>query len=309
MSNLNDAIGLRIRYGTTHAQYETEYEPASGTIWGYFNPRGRPCFSLGLLRDIRLHDSALAVNGGKVEIEGDLHSPKFYVCGSRVPGVFNLGGDLSLFLMLIRSKDRQALSAYARMCIDNMFARIQNYYAPNLITVSMVQGDALGGGFECALSSDVVVAERGTQLGLPEILFNMFPGMGAYSLLARRVGMRDAEKMMLSGRMMSAEELHAAGVVDVLANPGEAEAATREWISRAAKRHNGMQAVLRARTLVHPITRQELDSITDVWVDAAFRLTEKDLRMMGRIVRSQLRLSENMAEAETATVEPMAAAV
>jgi DSF synthase len=121
--------------------------------------------------------------------------------------------------------------------------------------------------------------------------------------------MRDAEKMMLSGRMMSAEELHAAGVVDVLANPGEAEAATSEWIARASKRHNGMQAVLRARTLVHPITRQELDSIAEVWVDAAFRLTEKDLRMMGRIVRSQLRLSEHTAEAETATVEPMAAAV
>ena len=111
MSNLNDAIGLRIRYGNANAQYETEYEPATGTIWGYFNPRGRPCFSLGLLRDIRLHDTAIAVNGGKVEIEGDLHSPKFYVCGSRVPGVFNLGGDLTLILNLSRSKDRQTLAA------------------------------------------------------------------------------------------------------------------------------------------------------------------------------------------------------
>lgn len=309
MSNMNDAIGLRIRYGSTNTQYETEFEPATGTIWGYFNPRGRPCFSLGLLRDIRLHDSALAVNGGKVEIEGDLHTPKFYVCGSRVPGVFNLGGDLSLFLMLIRSKDRQALAAYARMCIDNMFARIQNYYSSSLITISMVQGDALGGGFECALSSDVVVAERGTHLGLPEILFNMFPGMGAYSLLARRIGMREAEKLILSGRMATAEELHAAGLVDVLANPGEAEAATNEWIARTAKRHNGTQAVLRARTLVHPITRQELDSITDVWVDAAFQLAEKDLRMMARLVRSQMRLSEQLSDVDATAIEPMVAAV
>jgi DSF synthase len=308
MSNMNDAIGLRIRYGNTNGQYETEFEPATGTVWGYFNPRGRPCFGLGLLRDIRSHDSAIAVNGGKVEIEGDLHTPKFYVCGSRVPGVFNLGGDLSLFLMLIRSKDRQALAAYARMCIDNMFARIQNYHVANVITISMVQGDALGGGFECALSSDVVVAERGTQFGFPEILFNMFPGMGAYSLLARRIGMREAEKIILSGRMMSAEELQAAGVVDVLADPGEAEYATGEWIARTAKRHNGTQAVLRARTLVHPITRQELDSIADVWVDAAFRLADKDLRLMARIVRSQMRLSESLTCAES-TLEPIAAAV
>jgi DSF synthase len=107
---------------------------------------------------------------------------------------------------------------------------------------------------------------------------------------------------------MSAEELHAAGVVDVLADPGEAEAASSEWIARTAKRHNGTQAVLRARTLVHPITRQELDSIADVWVDAAFRLAEKDLRMMARIVRSQMRLSENLTDVESA-LEPVAAAV
>lgn len=296
MSNLCDLMGLRLRYGGSETQFETEFEPATGTIWGYFKPRGRPCFSLGLLRDIRRHDSALTANRGKVEVEGELLPAKFYVCGSRTPGVFNLGGDLSLFLMLIRTQDREALSNYARMCIDNMFARMQSYSAPNLITISMVQGDALGGGFECALSSDIVVAEEGTQLGLPEILFNMFPGMGAYSLLARRVGMREAERMILSGRMMSATELHEAGIVDVLAKPGEAEIATRAWISRNARRHNGIQAVYRARALVQPVTRQELDSIADLWVDSAFRLTDKDLRMMGRLVRSQVRLAESVEE-------------
>ncbi|MFN2643526.1 MAG: crotonase/enoyl-CoA hydratase family protein [Burkholderiales bacterium] len=307
MSNLCDTVGLRIRYGKPQSQFQTEFDPATSTVWGYFNPHGRPCFNLGLLKDIRAHDSALAVNGGKVDIEGDLHNAKYYVCGSRVQDVFNLGGDLSLFLMLIRVKDREALANYARMCIDNMFARIQNYYASNLITISMVQGDALGGGFECALSSDVVVAEEGVQMGLPEILFNMFPGMGAYSLLARRIGMREAEKMMLSGRMMCAEELHAAGIVDVLAKRGEAEAATSEWIARCSRRHNGTQAVFRARALVQPIKREELDSIADVWVDAAFRLSEKDLRMMGRIIRSQMRLAEGSSELQALT-PPLAAA-
>ena len=308
MSNLCDAMGLRMRYGKPESQFETEFEPATGTIWGYFNPHGSPCFSLGLLRDIRQHDSALAANGGKVEVEGDLLPAKFYVCGSRVPGAFNLGGDLSLFLMLIRSKDRDALANYARMCIDNMFARIQNYFSANLITISMVQGDALGGGFECALSSNIVVAEEGVHMGLPEILFNMFPGMGAYSLLARRVGMQEAEKLILSGRMIPAAELHEAGIVDVLAKPGEAEAATREWIVRNSKRHNGMQAVFRTRALVQPLTRQELDSIADLWVDAAFRVSEKDMRMMGRIVRSQMRRTEAVEDTEAVT-QALAAAV
>ena len=292
MSNMHDVRGLRLPYGRLDSQYQTEFEPGTGTIWGYFNPHSTPCFSLGLLKDVRAHDNALALNGGKVQIEGDLHEARYYVCGSRVPGVFNLGGDLALFMMLINSRSREALAQYARMCIDNMYARIQNYYTSNLVTISMVQGDALGGGLECALSSDIIVAEESVQMGLPEILFNLFPGMGACSLLTRRIGMRAAEELILSGRISSGAALHEAGIVDVLAKDGEAETAVQDWILRNAKRQNGTQAVLRARQLVHPITRQELDAIAELWVDAALRLQERDLKMMGRLVRSQARRME-----------------
>ena len=292
MSNLRDAEGLRMPYGKANSQYQTEFEPATGTIWGYFNPRGTACFSLGLLKDIRAHDSQLAVNGGQIDFDGEMHRVNYYVAGSRVPRVFNLGGDLALFVLLIKSRDREALAHYARLCIDNMYPRIQNYYSPNMVTISMVQGDALGGGFECALSSDVVIAEESAQLGCPEILFNLFPGMGAYSLLSRRIGMRAAEELILSGRMLPAKQLHEMGIVDVLAKDGEAELAVRDWIAKSWKRRNGTQAVLRARQLIQPITREELDAITEVWVDAALRLEDKDLKMMSRIVRSQMRRME-----------------
>ena len=286
-------IGLRTTYGKSNGQYETEYEPASGTIWGYFKPKGNACFNLGLLKDIREHDSALAANGGGIEVEGELRKVNYYVLGSRASAVFNLGGDLALFVLLIKSRDREALAHYAKLCIDNLYPRIQNFFCPTLATISLVQGDALGGGFECALSSDVIVAEEGTQLGLPEILFNLFPGMGAYSLLARRIGMRAAEEMILSGRVMSARQLHEIGVVDVLAPQGEGENAVNEWIAKNRKRRNGLQAVFRARQLVHPVTREELDAITDTWVDAALRLEDRDLKMMSRIVRAQMRRMES----------------
>jgi DSF synthase len=289
MSNMRDMMGLCVPYGKADSQYETYFEPASSTIWGYFNPRGTPCFSLGLLKDIRAHDSQLAVSGGQVELEGQQHQVDYYVCGSRVRGVFNLGGDLSLFVMVIKSGDRAALAHYARMCIDNMHARIQNYYSPRMVTISMVQGDALGGGLECALSSDVVVAEESAQMGLPEIMFNLFPGMGAYSLITRRIGMRAAEQLILSGRVRSAAELHEMGLVDVLAKDGQAEAAVREWIAKNAKRRNGTQAVFRTRQLVHPITREELDAVAEVWVDAALRLEERDFKMINWLVRAQQR--------------------
>ena len=293
MSNLRDAMGLCISYGNENSQYQTEFEPASGTIWGYFNPRHSACFSLGLLNDIAAHDEALARNAGQIEWEGSLYRANHYVLASRTPRVFNMGGDLALFAMLIKAQDRQAIAHYAKLCIDNLHRRIDNFCSPTLTTISLVQGDALGGGFEAALTSDVIVAEESAQMGLPEILFNLFPGMGACSLLARRIGMRAAEELILSGKILSAAELHRLGVVDVVATDGQGETAVRNWIAKNAKRRNGMQAVFRARQFIHPVTRAELDGIVELWVDAALRLGERDLKMMNRLVRAQMKRMES----------------
>jgi len=309
MSNMSDAVGLRAPCTRRYTELEFEFEPATGALWGFMKQRGNACFNLGILKDIRDHDEALTANGGSVEFEGSLHKVNWYVAASRVPKVFNLGGDLALFLLLIKARDRDALAHYARLCIDNVYARINNYNCPSVTTLSLVQGDALGGGFETALSSDVLIAEESAQMGLPEILFNLFPGMGAYSLLARRIGMRAAENLILSGRVLSAAKLHEMGVVDVLAKDGEGEAAVRDWIAANARRRNGLQGVLRARQHVFPVTRGELDAIADTWVDCALRLEDKDLRMMGRVVRAQMRRMEEGGVTDiVAEAEAMAAA-
>jgi DSF synthase len=310
MSNMYDTVGLCMPYGRTDSQYQTEFEPGSGTIWGYFNPRDATCFSPALLKDICAHDDALTMNGGRIELEGQSYKANHYVLGSRTPGVFNMGGDLALFAMLIKVGDREAIAHYAKLCVDNMFRRIQHFSCPTLTTITLVQGDALGGGFEAALTSDVIVAEESAQMGLPEILFNLFPGMGACSLLARRIGLRAAEDLILSGKVMTAAELHKLGVVDVLATDGQGETAVRNWIAKNAKRRNGMQAVFRARQFIHPVTREELDGIVGLWVDAALRLGERDLRMMNRLVRAQMRrmASGPAAEAAAPLEESLAAA-
>ena len=287
MSNMNDAVGLRIPYGSENGQFQTEFEMASGTVWGYMNPKGNPCFSLALLRDIRAHDEALEASGGLIEAEGEQHPVRYYVGASRSTGAYNLGGDLALFMLLIKARDRVALSRYAEKCIDNLHARIRHYGSPTLTTIALVQGDALGGGFECALTSDVIVAEESVQMGLPEIMFNLFPGMGAYQLLSRRVGARAAEEIMLSGRPLAAARLHEMGVVDVLAKDGQGESAVQAWIAANRRRENGMRGIFGMRQIAHPITRAELDAGVETWVDAALRLNERDLRMMAWLVRAQ----------------------
>jgi len=305
MSDMRDAVGLRAgRKEFAETQYE--FEPATGTLWGYMNQRCNPCFNLGLLKEIRNVGNELTANSGHIDFEGAMHKVHTYVAASRVPRVFNLGGDLSLFMLLIRARDREALAHYARLCIDNIHSQVQHYQCPTLTTISLVQGDALGGGLECALSSNVIVAEESAQLGLPEVLFNLFPGMGALSLLTRRIGMRAADEIILSGRVLDARQMHEMGVVDVVAKDGHGENAVQEWIARNRRRQNAIQALFRARQFVHPITRAELDSIVDLWVEAALRLDERDLKMMSRLVRSQVRRMESNPLAD-ATEQPLAA--
>lgn len=305
--NLSEIVNLELpkksASGLNLSQFEVEFDPATSTIWSWFNPRGNPCFSLSLLHDIRSHDSMLEKNQGYVPYGGSLHKAHYYVVGSRIPGIFNLGGDLSLFMMLIKSGERQALARYAKLCIDNIYPRIRNYHCPEMTTISLIQGDALGGGFETALASDIIIAEESSQMGLPEILFNLFPGMGAYSLLARRIGMRQAEELITSGQILPAAKLHEMGVVDVLVKDGQGKQATRDWIAKNQKRRNGFQAVMAARQHVQPIERSELDHITDIWVDAALRLDDRDLKMINRIVRSQLRRNESREQAQQETPE------
>ena len=269
-----------------YKQIEVRFDPEHAVAWTYMKPSGAPCFNHDMLEELRAHDSAIESCGGRVLYKDDLHQIHYYVGGSRVEGIFSLGGNLANLVELIKADDHDTLMHYAKLCVDNMYLRICGYNSP-MITISLVQGEALGGGFETALSSNVIVAERRSRMGLPEILFNLFPGNGAYSLLARRVGMKRAEEMILSGRVYTAEELHEAGVVDVLAEDGTGEAAVRDYIRRNERRRNGMQAVFSCRQHFHPVTHEELLNIANVWVSAALRLEEKDLKLMSRLARSQ----------------------
>lgn len=265
-----------------YAQLTPHHDGQHELMWYYMRPAARPCFSPQMLSDIREFQEDVT----RMFDNPSGPAIRYLVLASDVPGVFNLGGDLELFRQLIAARDRGGLQRYAKACIEVLYANIINL-GRDLTTVSLVQGDALGGGFEAALSSNVLIAERSAKLGLPEVLFNLFPGMGAYSLLSRKVGGAQAERIILSGKLYAAEELYEMGVVDVLAEDGQGEMAVYEYIKRENRSWNGFHALREASRVVNPITYEELMRITEVWVEAALRLTQRDLRMMQRLVSRQ----------------------
>ncbi|MEA3130712.1 MAG: synthase, partial [Paraburkholderia sp.] len=220
----------------------------------------------------------------------------FWVTGSLIPTMFNVGGDLDFFADTIRSGKRQALLAYARACVDCVHGAARGFDT-GAISIAMVEGTALGGGFEAALAHHFLLAQTDARMGFPEIAFNLFPGMGGYSLVARKVGMRLAEELIGVGESHTAEWHFGKGLVDQLFEPGDAYMATRTFIDTLRPKINGIRAMLRARQRVLQLSRAELMEITEDWVDAAFTIEEKDLAFMERLVMLQNRRTSNLRQA------------
>ncbi|MHB8982039.1 crotonase/enoyl-CoA hydratase family protein [Thiobacillus sp.] len=279
----------------SYTQLTTYFDPHSKIAWGYMHAEPRPCFTPTLLREL------LAWGQGLVATidEAGPQEVKYFVVASKIADTFSLGGDLSLFMQYIMARDRDALYRYAISCVDCSYAVHSHLDRPNLTSIALVQGQALGGGFESALAANVLVAERGAKMGLPEILFNLFPGMGAMTFLGRRVGHHTAERIIRSGKLYLAEELYEMGVVDVLAEPGEGESAVSDYVRREEKSRNGILALRAAREVSQPAPYEELVRITEIWVDAALRLDSKDLRMMERLVSRQTAKAETPPASNT----------
>ncbi|WP_160000301.1 crotonase/enoyl-CoA hydratase family protein [Roseomonas sp. 18066] len=265
---------------------DVRLEADSRSLWCTMRPQGRPSYTMELMQDVHAMQHHVSSTFAAVAAAGQARPADWFVMASAVPGIYNLGGDLAHFAERIRSRDHASLVRYGHVAVEAIHRNHVAFDLP-LVTMALVQGDALGGGFEHALSFDLIVAERSAKIGLPEILFNMFPGMGAYSFLSRRIDRAKAEALILSGRIHTAEELHAMGVVDVLAEDGEGEMVARDYIARHGRKHNAHMTMYRARRRVNGVSLPELREVVEMWAEAAMNLGEADLKKMGRLVAAQ----------------------
>jgi DSF synthase len=251
---------------------------------------GRACFKPALVNEIIQYQWSLAdrMRRARSQDDGGLQ----HVVLASDCDAFNLGGDLEYFCDSIRSQDRHALLTYARQCVRGVHAFHTGLDA-GAHSIALVQGDALGGGFEAALSCHTIVAEEGVGMGLPEVLFDLFPGMGAYSFLCKRIPPHQAERLMLSGDIHGSDELYRMGLVDVLVPRGEGVRAVEEVIRGNRRIPHARAAMHRVRAMAQPVTLEEMMAITEVWVDTALQLGEKSLRTMERLVRAQYKRHGN----------------
>ncbi len=261
-------------------------DPKLGTSTLYMQPPFRPCYTPELLSDITMWQDGFCNEVRAAMAEGREPATRYAVLASGMDQFFNCGGDLDHFIDCIRTQDRGRLLEYATDCISVAHRFSISFDLP-VTTIALVRGPALGGGFEAALSANVIVAERGVQMGFPEVLFNLFPGMGAYSFLSRRVAPGIAERLILSGQTYGAEELYEMGIVNVLAAPGDGERALADYVRQAERTTNAHGLIRKARSKFNRVPYAELLEITQDWVECALSLSERDLKVMERLVRRQ----------------------
>ena len=266
-------------------ELECSYEPATAALWTHMRPAGRPSFTPAMLRDFDTWQRLISSNFG----EGRA-ALRYLILGSRAPGVFCFGGDLALFQQLIRTGDRQALAQYGFRCVEILHRNMNSLDLP-LLTIGLVEGAALGGGFEALLSFDYIIAERGATFGFPEILFGLFPGMGTHAILSRKLGSAMAERLIVSNETYTAEQMYELGIVHQLAEAGEGRRVCADFIKRSERRHPGLVGARRAMKRTRPIELRELKDIVELWADAAIQLTEQDLKVMSRLTRAQERVA------------------
>jgi DSF synthase len=266
-------------------QFACHYDADAATLWSSWTPRGIPSFNPELLHDLERGSQMIEEF---FSASGTTRPLDYIVVRSGAQGAFSVGGDLGYFQRLIVAQNRARLTEYARAAITVQYRNFTSHNLPGVTTVALLEGDALGGGFECALSCDVVIAEKHVKAGFPEVLFNMFPGMGGISFLTRRVGRSVADEIVRTGRQYTAHELLDLGVIDFVAETGEGVATLQNLMRRREHQKAGHSAMNAVDRLIHPITMQELHDVAKIWVDCALKLSPRGLEWMQRLYQRQL---------------------
>jgi enoyl-CoA hydratase/carnithine racemase len=141
-------------------------------------------------------------------------------------------------------------------------------------TIAAIEGNALGGGLELALSCDIRIASERAKLGLPEVRLAVTPGAGGTQRLPRVVGSAKARELILTGRVLTAAEAERIGLVSEVVPVGEAVARARAIGEEIAER--GPIAVREAKRLIDIAVDTDIETGLAAELEASVRVFATD---------------------------------
>ncbi len=187
------------------------------------------------------------LNALNIQVLRELKSLLSELCGSTLKGLIVTGEGEKAFIAGADISEMKPMSNGEANAFSELGQQVSNLFeALPFPTVAAVNGYALGGGFEMAMSCDFIFSTTNAVFGLPEVKLGLIPGFGGTVRLARIVGERRAKEIMFSGRNVSAEEALKLGItLETFAAKTDLMEGCKKWFSLANQ--NSPHAIARAK--------------------------------------------------------------
>ena len=265
-----------------------EYEPSCATIWLTLPIEPLPCITPSLIEDFCEVAEALKREFGR-ETPSEDQPYKFLVIKSASDRVFSLGGDLVSMADTIEGGHTDVLDRTAVGGATASF-NMASGFGCCFVTISLVRGRALGGGFETARCCNLMTAENGAVFQLPEATVGLFPANGIGTVIAPKIGYRLARKLVVDAEKIDVATALETGLLDEVYEPGTGEAGVRSLIARLSACHSAHVAYERTLQRQNNITLAALVAETDYWAKTVRHLSASSLARMRRVGMLQRRM-------------------
>jgi len=176
---------------------------------------------------------------------------------------FSAGADLVQLYTFIEQRDATSAAKEVRGFLERIHAVLNRIDTSSLTTIAAVHGVCFGGGFELALTCDLIVADKMARFCFPELRLGLIPGFGGIPRLKRDVGNGVVRDLLLTGRSINATKALDIGLASQLAAEGEALRLARATATQITKFDRGASAA--AKQFIKPLPAEELHREIDIF--------------------------------------------
>ncbi|MBI4468848.1 MAG: enoyl-CoA hydratase/isomerase family protein [Acidobacteria bacterium] len=237
-----------------------------------FNGQTLSCRSQGGILELTLHRPACNEIGSATLAEMERfvdamddaagEASALIICSSLKTG-FSAGADLRELYTRSREMPVEARTASVRDFLQRIHRVFNRIDSSPMTTVAAVHGVTFGGGFELALTCDLIIADRMARFCFPELRLGLIPGFGGIPRLRRDLGNGIVRDLLLTGRSINAVRAHAVGLVSQLAGEGEALNVARSTAAQIGKFDRATRAT--AKRFIKPLPVEQLTEEIEIF--------------------------------------------
>src|SRR5882757_7877499 len=178
---------------------------------------------------------------------------------------FSAGADLRELYTLVQQTDATSAAKGVREFLERIHAVLNRIDMSPLTTIAAVHGVCFGGGFELALTCDLIIADKMARFCFPELRLALIPGFGGIPRLKRDIGNGVVRDLLLTGRSINATKGLSVGLVSQVAAEGEALRLARSTAGQTTKFDR--RTAIAAKKFIKPIPYEELQREIDIFCD------------------------------------------